>query len=79
MWCFIDDENYHGYFLHVYGEEEGKDFAIRVYESAYLEWDDAIYIDDCKALDAAFIIGRAFVMGILTEREGKFFGKGDKQ
>ena len=77
MWQIVDDESYHGYFLSVYKYMEAgradDDFEIRVREGNGLdedgEWSDAMYIEHCESFKAAMDIGRAFVMGILTERE----------
>lgn len=75
MWYIVDDESYKGYLLSIYKYDDGDDFEIRVREGDGLdedgEWLDAIYIDHCKSLDSAIAIGKAFVMGILTERENR--------
>lgn len=77
MWQIVDDEAYQGHFLSVYRYEEeghvGDDFEIRVREGTGIDedgdWNEAIYIDHCESFSAAMAIGKAFVMGILTERE----------
>lgn len=79
MWQIVEDIGYHNYLLSVYRYVEeghvGDDFEIRVREDKGTdddgEWHDAIYIDHCDAHSAAIAIGKAFVMGILTERENK--------
>lgn len=77
MWQIIEDIGYKDHFLSVYKYEEpghvGDDFEIRVREGNGLdedgEWSEAIYIDHCESHSAALAIGKAFVMGIHTERE----------
>lgn len=80
MWQIVEDIGYKDHFLSVYKYVEaghvGDDFEIRVREGRTGlddtgEWNEAIYIDHCETYNAAMAIGKAFVMGILTERENK--------
>lgn len=80
MWQIVDDSNYNGFFLSVYKYVEeghvGEWHQIMVREGEGFDplegtWLDPIYIDEIDSCTAAFAIGRAFVMGVLTERETK--------